>query len=162
MYQDSQKFIWFATDAGAVRFDGSQFTIYTIKDGLNSSNIRKFKEDSSGRLWITNRNGSLNFFLDNKIFNASNAPFLDSLKPVTAFSDFFEDDDNTIYFYNLVWETFALDRDNNVKEYKNVDDTLLKKFARENVINIYTIQKTPNGEYLVWTARAIFKFKKLF
>ncbi|MFH1297579.1 MAG: two-component regulator propeller domain-containing protein, partial [Bacteroidota bacterium] len=162
VYQDSQKFIWFATDAGAVRFDGSQFTIYTIKDGLNSSNIRKFKEDSFGRLWITNRNGSLNFFFDNKIFNASNAPFLDSLKPVTAFSDFFEDDDNTIYFYNLVWEIFALDRDNNVKEFKNVNDTLLKKFARKDVINIYTVQKNPAGEYLVWTARAIFKFKKLF
>ncbi|MBE0648634.1 MAG: histidine kinase [Bacteroidales bacterium] len=162
VYQDSHKFIWFATDAGAVRFDGSQFTIYTKKDGLNSGNIRKFKEDSSGRLWITNRNGSLNFFFDNTIFNASNAPFLDSLKPVTAFSDFFEDDDHTIYFYNLVWETFALDLNNNVRKSGKVSDILLKKFTWNDVVNLYTIRKDSAGDYLVWTSRAVFKFKKLF
>jgi ligand-binding sensor domain-containing protein len=115
VFQDSHKFIWFATDAGAVRFDGSTFTIYTINDGLNTSKIIWIKEDSFGRVWITNWNGSLNYFFQNKIYNCTNAPFLDFLRSSEPFHDFFQDDDKTIYFFNMMYEIFALDTNNHVK-----------------------------------------------
>ena len=118
--QDSHKFIWFATDAGAVRFDGSKFVIYTRREGLNTSKIIRIKEDSFGRVWITNWDGSLNFFFQNKIYNQANAPFLDSLRPNDPFHDFFEDDDRTIYFYNAMYEIFALDKNNHVRKFDNV------------------------------------------
>jgi len=106
VFQDSQKFIWFATDAGAVKYDGSTFTTSTKKDGLNSNKITKIKEDSFGRVWIINYEGSLNFYFHNKIYNASNAAFLDSLRPGETFHDFFQDDDKTIYFHNPMYEVY--------------------------------------------------------
>lgn len=41
VFQDSQKFIWFATDAGAVRYDGSSFITFTMKEGLNTGKITR-------------------------------------------------------------------------------------------------------------------------
>ena len=35
MYQDSKKFIWFATAAGLVRYDGLDFKQFQRKDGLS-------------------------------------------------------------------------------------------------------------------------------
>jgi ligand-binding sensor domain-containing protein len=65
VYQDSKKFIWFATDAGVARFDGTTFTNYRKKDGLISNKVIRIKEDSYGRVWFFNYDGSLNYFYHN-------------------------------------------------------------------------------------------------
>ena len=54
VFQDSKKFIWFATDAGVVRYDGTTFTNYRKKDGLSSNEVIRIKEDSFGRVWFFN------------------------------------------------------------------------------------------------------------
>lgn len=182
VFQDSHKFIWFATDAGAVRFDGSKFLTFTKRDGLNTSKIIRIKEDSFGRVWITNWDGSLNFFFQNKIYNAANAPFLDSLRPNDPFHDFFEDDDRTIYFYNAMYEIFALDKNNHVRKFDKVREhflenlcypngskvtgpfnrTVFKSRAELYIFNLYKIRKNIKGEYLLWSAMGILKVKKPF
>lgn len=182
VFQDSRKFIWFATDAGVVRFDGSKFITFTKKDGLNTSKIIRIKEDSFGRVWITNWDGSLNFFFHNKIYNSANAPFLDSLKPNDPFHDFFEDDDRTIYFYNAMYEIFALDRNNHVRKLDKVnehfledlrypdglkvtgsfDRTVFKSRSDVFIFNLYKIRKNVKGEYLFWSALGVLKVKKPF
>jgi ligand-binding sensor domain-containing protein len=48
IFQDSKKFIWFTTDAGVVKFDGSTFVNYRKKDGLSSNDVVRIKEDSIG------------------------------------------------------------------------------------------------------------------
>ena len=98
IYQDSKKFIWFATDAGVVRYDGTTFTNFRKSDGLSSNEVIRIKEDFYGRIWFFNLNGRLDFFYQNKIFNETNAPFLDSIKNKNFFIDFFQDKDEIIYF----------------------------------------------------------------
>lgn len=182
IFQDSQKFIWFATDAGAVRYDGSKFTTFTKKEGLNTGKITRIKEDSFGRVWITNWDGSLNYFFQNKIFNSNNAPFLDSLKPNEPFHDFFEDDDKTIYFYNAMYEISSLDKNNHVRKFDKVREhflenlhypngskvtgpfnrTIFKSRAELYIFNLYKIRKNVKGEYLLWSALGVIKVKKPF
>ena len=182
VFQDSQKFIWFATDAGAVRYDGSAFTTFTKKDGLNSNKITKIKEDSSGRVWIINYNGSMNFYFHNKIYNASNASFLDSLKPNEPFHDFFEDDDKTIYFHNPMYEVYILDSNNQVRKLEKLSEYLIENLVNKEgkkatgpypqsycssfpdfiLGNLYKIRKTTSGEYLFWTKQGMFKVNELF
>lgn len=161
VFQDSQKFIWFATDAGAVRYDGSSFVNLTTKEGLSTDKITRIKEDSSGRVWMFNRDGSLNYYFQNKLYNPSNAPFLDSLQPNVAFYDFFEDDDHTLYFYNIVYEIFSLDTQNIVHVYDAYDD-LTTSLQKSDLLPLYRIQKDSSGEYQFWNAREIIKFKDLF
>jgi hypothetical protein len=181
VFQDSRKFIWFATDAGAVRYDGSTFTTFTKKEGLNSNKITKIKEDSFGRVWIINYEGSLNFYYHNKMYNASNAAFLDSLRPSETFHDFFQDDDKTIYFHNPMYEVYVLDSNNHVRKIENLSDYLIENLVNKEgkkatgpypksycssfpdfvLGNLYKIRKTTSGEYLFWTKQGLFKVKEL-
>ena len=63
--QDQQGFIWFATDGGLNRFDGSQFKtfIHNDSDSTSISNniINHIYEDDNGEIWASTQNG-LNVF----------------------------------------------------------------------------------------------------
>ena len=59
--QDAQGFIWFATNGGLSKFDGSQFTNYIHNN--NDSNsityniVNHIYEDKQGKIWISTQNG---------------------------------------------------------------------------------------------------------
>ena len=90
IYQDSKKFIWFATDAGVSRYDGTSFVNFRKKDGLSSNEVIKIKEDSFGRIWFFNYNTAMDFFYHEKIYNAQNTPFLKAFEGEDYFIDFYQ------------------------------------------------------------------------
>jgi len=164
IYQDSKKFIWFATDAGVVRFDGTSFTNFRKSDGLNSNEVIRIKEDLSGRIWLFNLNGKLNFFYQNKIFNETNASFLDSITNKNFFIDFYQDKDQTLYFYNSWFEIFSLDSNNNVKKY-GIDENFVR--ARTNCaclgdMGLRYLNKNSRGEFILWTRCEVFRLNNFF
>lgn len=57
--QTSDGYMWFATEAGLVRFDSVQFTVFTPKDTpqLASGLVYSLMEDNSGALWVGTANG---------------------------------------------------------------------------------------------------------
>ena len=59
--QDSKGFLWVATERGADRFDGYEFTNYRHQpgepDSLSDSAVKSFFNDRNGRLWIGTQNG---------------------------------------------------------------------------------------------------------
>ena len=57
--QSSDGYMWFATEAGLVRFDSVEFTVFTNKNTpqLASDLVYSLKEDTSGTLWIGTSNG---------------------------------------------------------------------------------------------------------
>ncbi|MCK5372228.1 MAG: hypothetical protein KAQ62_26890 [Cyclobacteriaceae bacterium] len=59
--QDDQGFIWFATNGGLNRFDGSQFKTYTHNDAdsnsISNNIINHIYEDEIGKVWISTENG---------------------------------------------------------------------------------------------------------
>jgi hypothetical protein len=114
IFQDSKKFIWFATDAGVSRYDGTTFTNYRKKDGLSSNEIIRIKEDSFGRIWFFHLNASIDFFYQNKICNSLTTPFLRSFGNKHPMLDFGQDKDQTINFYNRDNNIIVLDTENRV------------------------------------------------
>jgi two-component sensor histidine kinase len=56
--QDSKGFIWFATDLGLIRYDGSEYKVYYSpqQTSLGGSSLR---EDKMGRIWYENFDGYL-------------------------------------------------------------------------------------------------------
>lgn len=117
VFQDSNDFIWFATDAGAARFDGTNFSYFNIRNGLNTNEIYHIEEDSQGRIWFFNMNGSFNFLLNNILYNNTNAPFLRDLESSFLFRRFHEDENNTLYFFdNLNMEVQALNQSHEVSK----------------------------------------------
>jgi len=164
IYQDTKKFIWFATDAGVSRYDGTSFTNYRKKDGLSSNDVIRIKEDSLGRVWFFNYNGSLNYFYQNKIFNEYNTPFLDSLVGREFFRDFYQDADKTIYFYNRFFEIITLDSNNNIKKY-DLKEKLSEYLpvCRGNIPGFFLryLSKAASGDFLLFTSRDLFKLRVL-
>ncbi|MBX6360311.1 sensor histidine kinase [Pseudacidobacterium ailaaui] len=57
--QTRDGFMWFATEAGLVRFDGAQFTVFDKSNTsqLASGVINSLFEDTQGRLWMGTANG---------------------------------------------------------------------------------------------------------
>lgn len=164
VYQDSRNFIWFATDAGVARYDGSRFDYFTKSNGLSSNNVIKIKEDSRGRIWFFNLNASLNYLYHDSIHNEKNTPFLDSLKSKDFFRDFYEDENKTIYFYyNFYREIYSLDSQNTIIKYTYPSVTVHAspgKIPAEGMVIRY-MKKSNTGEFYLWTIAGLYQLKNL-
>ncbi|MEO8403254.1 MAG: two-component regulator propeller domain-containing protein [Chitinophagaceae bacterium] len=68
--KDRYGMVWFATEDGLNKFDGTHFTVYRHKPGdstsLQANEILALHEDKAGNLWIGTGGGSLNLFDRNK------------------------------------------------------------------------------------------------
>ncbi len=161
IYQDSHKLIWFTSDAGVIKFDGSNFTSYRKKDGLSSNDVVRIKEDSKGRIWIFGINASVNYFYNNKIYNEKNAPFLNSLIGKGFILDFFTDSNQTIHFYNWDREVFSLDINNRVSKnilFKNGMDSLpLAERSSFSGMKVLHLSINMLNEWIIWSSRGIYR-----
>jgi signal transduction histidine kinase/ligand-binding sensor domain-containing protein/DNA-binding response OmpR family regulator len=64
--KDRQGLMWFATDDGLYKFDGTNFTVYRNRPGdsasLRANEILALHEDAQGNLWIGTSGGGLSLF----------------------------------------------------------------------------------------------------
>ena len=61
--QDSKGYLWIATDAGVVKYDGYQFKTYTTADGLPDNTVFKIHEDRYGRVWFSTYSGRFAYYV---------------------------------------------------------------------------------------------------
>lgn len=62
IYQDKNKFLWFATDNGVTRFDGYEMRTFSVEQGLSDPVIFGFHEDKKGRIWFRSFSGKLSYY----------------------------------------------------------------------------------------------------
>ena len=164
IYQDSNRFIWMATDAGVAKFDGSHFTYFRTKDGLQSNMVIRMKEDSQQRIWFFYLDGSIGFYDNGAIYNTRNAPFLSQITGDEIVCDFIENESRSLYFYSFLDDTvFLLDSATQVKTIKVRDDRSIRPVARESagtfiVKNMY---KSADGRYFIWDRLGLFSANDL-
>jgi ligand-binding sensor domain-containing protein len=53
--------VWFGTKGGVSVFDGSNWTSYTVKDGLISNNILSIMIDKNGVVYLCTDNGIMTY-----------------------------------------------------------------------------------------------------
>ncbi len=66
MAEDNKGNLWFSTEKGVAKYDGTQMTSLTVKDGLKDDYIYYLMCDKSGTLWIGTRGMGL-YSYDGKI-----------------------------------------------------------------------------------------------
>lgn len=153
-YQDNDKFIWFATNSGAVRFNGKEFRTFNMDDGLNDNVVIRIKQDNLGRIWFFNLNGTVNYYFNNTIYNNANSDILKSIHSNYQILSFFEDKDSTLYFYNSMYDVFI------VKPGQGVDRVSLGLYLHEHQTLLH-LNKSSSGELLLWTMRNLLMQKQL-
>src|SRR6476469_6172307 len=67
MTQDKDGFLWFGTETGLSRFDGTRFTNYTSLNGLPDNEILNVFGDSKGRVWIAPFRAAICYYYKGRI-----------------------------------------------------------------------------------------------
>ncbi|MBN2681078.1 MAG: SpoIIE family protein phosphatase [Bacteroidales bacterium] len=87
--QDSKGYMWFATQNGAVKFNGKEFETIGQKEGLISSVVQCVFEDSKGQLWVATKQG-VTVFNKNKHFSLTkeNGLYHNNVLKITEIDDY--------------------------------------------------------------------------
>ena len=67
--QDKEGFIWFGTLNGLSKFDGKNFTTFTVADGLNSNVITSLLEGDNGEIYFGNYEKGINVLKNGRVEN---------------------------------------------------------------------------------------------
>ncbi len=74
IYEDSKGFMWFCTDQGISRYDGTTFHNYSVNDGIPDMAVFRIREDKVQRYWLICYNRKACYLKNGKIYSAENDP----------------------------------------------------------------------------------------
>ena len=60
--QDTKGYLWIATDAGVVKYDGYKFITYNSSKGLPDNTVFKIHEDKYGKIWFASYSGKMAYY----------------------------------------------------------------------------------------------------
>lgn len=63
VFQDKTGLMWYGTNKGLFKFDGTNFRRFTPADSLPDENVTALAEDSLGRIWTGHKNGALSYLV---------------------------------------------------------------------------------------------------
>ncbi|WP_276482226.1 sensor histidine kinase [Paraflavitalea pollutisoli] len=89
--EDKDGFLWFATETGVSRFDGTHFRNFTKADGLPDNEIIRIYVDSRNRVWMLPFHNSICYYQDGKIYTKDNDSLLRRLNIDSQIQDILED-----------------------------------------------------------------------
>jgi len=89
--QDKDGFMWFATENGLSRFDGTHFKNFTVKDGLPDNEVLVVYPDRKGRIWIGTFSNQVCYYFEGKIYNVRNNELIKKINSTRNFETVTED-----------------------------------------------------------------------
>jgi hypothetical protein len=135
--QDTAGFIWFATENGVSRFDGTHFITYTTRNGLPDNTVLKIHADKKGRILIVPFTYPIYVFQGN------------SFKELGIKEKYRNDIAYTIDFHNFGKEIFIQTSKSHIytitdtgeiiswkEKYKDLPENTIISFADDSVIII--------------------------
>lgn len=94
IFQDRTGFVWFGTNGGLFRFDGTEYRRYSFADSLQSDQVTALAQDSLGRLWVGRQSGHLSY-VENGSIKSFNPREGSAVEPI---SDILFDAHGTLWF----------------------------------------------------------------
>jgi len=118
--QDSKGFLWIGSEAGLIRYNGSEFKLYTNKKLLGAS-ITDIVEDVYGNIWCHNFSGQILFVKDDtlRVYEPWNKYYKNQLVEIVVH-------ENKLIVSNYKNHIYAFNLTNNKVE-KLLDDSTIKQ-----------------------------------
>jgi len=91
MAQDKQGFMWFGTETGLSRWDGTHFQTFTTRDGLPDNEILKIFVDSKNRVWLIPFNNTIAYYWEGIFHTQVNDSILRKVSDTTMIQGVVED-----------------------------------------------------------------------
>lgn len=126
--QDKNGFIWFATETGLSRFDGSHFKNFSTADGLPDNEILDLYVDSKNRVWILPFAHAICYYQDGKIHTQSNDTLLSRIKLNAEPVNIIEDEKGDF----LILESMAvhvISANGGTRTYNNIEGSTFSTFG---------------------------------
>ncbi|HRH59996.1 MAG TPA: histidine kinase, partial [Chitinophagaceae bacterium] len=149
--QDKDGFMWFGTETGLSRFDGSHFKNYSTDDGLPDNEILKIFCDSRGRLWLSLFKKSVCYYFEGKIHNQDNDSLL-----------------KKIHLTGIAWQVC----EDNYGNILVMEQNVLHKISRDGKVtdiskingipadNFLSIGKSTEGNFWVLEKESLYELKQ--
>jgi ligand-binding sensor domain-containing protein len=149
MVQDKDGFMWFGTEGGLSRFDGTHFKNFGRQDGLPDNEIIKVFADSKGRIWVVPFNKSVCYYYQGKIYTPANDPMLKKIQVKDFVVGFAEDKAGNVLMHEF--RKMYL-----VKSNGSV--TAIDKINGEPITFINGIGTGANGKFFVCDGPGVYDF----
>jgi len=144
--QDKDGFIWFATEAGISRFDGTHFKNFTTTDGLPETEILRLYPDSKGRIWMAPFKNSVCYYYKGKIYNQENDPVLKKIKLLNVVTIIQESSDHNIVLTSFSFKDLIVIRSDSIiddlsQNIKGMNDWWLRPSPIDKGFQVNLLQK---------------------
>jgi hypothetical protein len=139
-YEDSDNYLWFSTDNGISRYDGTRFQNFSVADGLSDIEVFSIYEDVKHRVWFLTLSGIPSYYHNGTFHNPSNTPFLNHIKPGNFLSCAYEDHENNLYLGSKSGMLYKISPEDSVIDFKDAFETG----------TIYSVSQDKNGALEVW------------
>ncbi|MFO8234784.1 MAG: two-component regulator propeller domain-containing protein [Bacteroidales bacterium] len=135
VFQDSNDYIWFATEYGVSRFDGKQFENFNLNDGLIDNTIFDIYEDYKGRIWFISFSLKLCYYFEGEIHSYKyndkliNSFYRNRLQNKSAFH---VDQNDNIYYGIRNYGILKIDSVGNISQLNDAGDNSMDIFQIED------------------------------
>jgi hypothetical protein len=150
MTQDKDGFMWFGTEGGLSRFDGTHFKNFTKEDGLPDNEVIQLFADSKGRIWIAPFKKSVCYYYKGKIYTRDNDPALKRIHLDDYVIHFAEDKAGNI----LMQETKKMNL-----VYASGEVAVIDSINSKPIVYINAICAGADGGFMVLEENRLFDFK---
>ena len=142
VYQDSEGYIWIATDMGVSRFDGCEFKNYDLEDGLPDNTIFEIYEDYKGRIWFLSYSMRLSYYYNDTIHTYEHNDVISEYfikNRVLQKLSFYVDKQDNVFFGVQQHNFFKIDSTGDIDEIMMESGDTLNLYKRgSNFFNKYS------------------------
>lgn len=146
LFQDSKGYIWIGTDNGLVKYDGNEFKLFTIKQGLRSNYVIDIDETQDQKIVVGTWGGGIHFIQNDSVLQVAEAinHFSKISKINTSNNSIIASSGkNDFYFLHKEKENY-IEEEWNFKIHKNLQLFKLKNKLKDNAFKVVSPVKVNN------------------
>lgn len=151
--EDKNGFLWFATDMGAVRYNGYEFKTFGLKEGLPDNSVLSLFEDYKGRIWFITYSCKLAYYYNDTVSEYSYNSKIPKENNFALPDDFAVDSLDNVYFGVYFQGYFKISKDGLVQHlkepYQNIDCDIIQIDSKKLFTGIKSTSVRKNAELVL-------------